>query len=119
MASVAEPADAGKALRTALGITPNSQRYKFLHYLENVGIPLLLVKTILAPIERWRIIRQTWNSYVTNSRPYGGVVDYFQSMCDMSIHRSCQKSRSLVFVERKHCQLSHVSGAVDVPVWVL
>jgi hypothetical protein len=46
-----------------------TRRYDFVHYLENIGIANLFTRTVLAPMERWRIIRQTQGSLMSNRLP--------------------------------------------------
>lgn len=43
-----------------------TRRHAFMQYLESFGVAQLITRTLLAPIERWRLIRQTQGSLVSS-----------------------------------------------------
>lgn len=53
------------------------------------GITSILSKTILAPLERWRIIAQTQIAYPKRPMKFTGILNYFSSIIDQ-LYRSSE-----------------------------
>lgn len=55
-----------------------TRRYNFVYDLENAGIAQIITRTLLAPIERWRLFSQTQNSLNSGFVRYNGFNDFVQ-----------------------------------------
>jgi TPP-dependent indolepyruvate ferredoxin oxidoreductase alpha subunit len=57
-------------------ITPGSYTDKFTQVLVSSGIANVITKTILAPVERWRIISQTQTVYPLRPKKFNNFFSY-------------------------------------------
>lgn len=67
-----------KSIKDVTYFPQGTRKYDFLYYLENVGIAQLISKTLFAPIERYRIIKQTWPSFSTTRKPFPTFINFLQ-----------------------------------------
>lgn len=57
-----------------------TRRYDFVYELQNAGIAQFITRTLLAPVERWRLYSQTQNSLNTGFIRYNNFNDFLQGI---------------------------------------
>lgn len=67
-----------KTAKDTIYFPKGSKRYDFVHELENAGIAQFITRTLLAPIERWRLFSQTQNSLNSGFIRYKGFNEFIQ-----------------------------------------
>lgn len=55
-----------------------TRRYDFIYDVENAGVAQVITRTVLAPLERWRLYSQTQNSLNSGFVRYNGFKDFVQ-----------------------------------------
>ena len=59
-------------------LAPPSYSSSFKNILVTSGVANFAIKTILAPLERWKIISQTQMTYSLRPKKFSGFFDYLQ-----------------------------------------
>lgn len=79
-----------------------------------IGFTNIIARTILAPLERWRIIKQTQIAYPLRPLIFNNIIDYIQSNKFILFNRSTQITRILIILERKHARFMALYDAVNL-----
>jgi hypothetical protein len=67
-----------KTFKDTIYFPKETRRYNFVYELENAGIAQFITRTLLAPIERWRLFSQTQNSLNPGFIRYKGFTEFIQ-----------------------------------------
>jgi hypothetical protein len=62
-----------KTLKDTNYFRPRTYKKDFFDLLTTTGLANILTKTILAPLERWRIISQTQPTYYNNNQKFKNI----------------------------------------------
>ena len=68
-----------KTLKDTNYFAPGTYKHDWRDYMINVGIANILTRFVLAPVERWRIIKQTQVAYPLKPVQFTSVFDYISS----------------------------------------
>lgn len=95
---------------------PGTYMAKFKQEFAYAGVANILTMTLLAPLERWRIIAQTQKAYPLRPKKFKHFFDYFTSK-GMLKYRNTQIARIYVLLERKPCKRLDLYISNNIPNW--
>jgi hypothetical protein len=68
-----------KTLKDTNYFVPGTYKYDWRDYMINVGVANILTRCVLAPLERWRIVKQTQIAYPLRPLHFSSFIDYVSS----------------------------------------
>lgn len=68
-----------KTLKDTNYFVPGTYKNDWRDYMINVGIANILTRFVLAPVERWRIVKQTQTAYPLRPLHFSSFFDYVSS----------------------------------------
>lgn len=81
-----------KTLKDTNYFVPGTYKYDWRDYMVNVGIANILTRCVLAPVERWRIVKQTQVAYPLRPLRFSSVFDYLSS--NLSLIKGSPRSKA-------------------------